>query len=149
SIMGPPKFQASGGGPTACRGGPSTACALLNQVGMKNGVLLSSVLVLSFQAACGSDQPVSTSEASVLNSDVTQTTLRQLGGGFGPQTPAGAACQLGVETYDVSLTTSMLTYSRCHEAGDFNVAASYTPQSGTLSLTPAQLAMVRTALGNV
>jgi hypothetical protein len=115
---------------------------------MRNVALVFVVPLLLVQAACGSDQelPPLTTGASVLRSNVTQATLRSLGGGYGPGTPAGAPCDPGQSSYTVVLATSTLTYGRCRVVGDVNTAASYMPESGQLSLSPAQMAMVRTAL---
>jgi hypothetical protein len=108
------------------------------------------VPLLAFQAACGSDQALPTTPgSSVFSPEVTQASLRSLGGGFGPLTPDGAACQLGVATFTVVLGPPTLTFSRCQVVGDYSVAASYMPQSGQIPLNPAQLATVRAALGAV
>jgi hypothetical protein len=132
---------------------------------MKNAAVLMVVApLLLFHAACTSDRGglptaggtttngkglATTKGASVLSSDVTQASLRNLGGGYVAPAPANAPCQLGVSTFTVAFAPPTLTFSRCQETGDFNVATSYVPQNGQRALNATELSMVRTALGAV
>jgi len=98
---------------------------------------------------CGSGGFATAPGASVLAPTVTSVTLASLGGGYGPELPAGAPCDAGVFSYTIGFDTGHLTATLCRLRGPFDQPASYMPLNDDLMLSQPQIATLRGAVRGI
>jgi hypothetical protein len=101
-------------------------------------------------AGCGSGSGLTMFPgASILTPAVVRATFASPGGGYGPQTPVGAACVAGAFSYVVSLPDHTVSSSSCAVNGSYDDPASYTLTNQTTMLDSDRWAAIREVLAAV
>lgn len=96
--------------------------------------------------ACSTQDSGTATGDSVLVSGAQHVIWKSVGGGFGPQVPAGAACH-GEATYDLTVQDGSLAWNICHVSSgvDFSDPSAYTLVTGSRTLSGDERAQATTA----
>lgn len=102
---------------------------------------------LALFGGCGGDdgRPVTGIGQAIFTPSVTSIALVNPGGGFTPAPPAGSTCLVGARSYTLTLTSSLLQYTRCIGDG----VMPYRSESGMRTLADSELKDLTAQLGKL
>ena len=109
---------------------------------------LAFVLSIFFVVAatgCGSGEPLQQQNGVVTGATVS-VVLASTGGGLGPGTPQGAACDPSVWTYTVTLANHDVGWDRCQVTGAWDNPTDYVLDQGKIQVAAGSWAAIQSAL---